>query len=142
MNNLRQANALIIGLVSALTLLACTIGDNTSSQPTPAPAQPTIPRVTLPPGASLPAAPSNLRASQVTRMEITVTWQDNSDDETGFRVYLAGTDVVARVGANVTRATLNNLTCNVQYQYTVRAVNAAGESTPSNAIDVTTAKCP
>jgi hypothetical protein len=77
----------------------------------------------------------------VTRTEIVVTWQDNSNNEAGFRVYLAGTDVVARVGPNETRAVLGNLTCNVQYQYTVRAVNAAGESAPSNAIDVTTAPC-
>ena len=135
----------VIMLVMALALvsgMACRGRDQPALPAATITSAPNPPRPTLPPAASLPPAPSNLRVTQVTQTEITVTWQDNSDNETGFRVYLAGTDVVGRAGPNVTRAVLGNLTCNVQYQYTVRAVNAAGESVPSNAIDVTTAKCP
>jgi len=152
MNQSNKALMLVSVFALALVLLACELGGaDQPAQPTSAPTQPSntvAPRPTVPPAqptaapvTSLPAAPSNLRASQISQTEIIVTWQDNSDNETGFRVYLAGTDVVARLGANVNRAALANLTCNVQYQYTVRAVNNAGESQPSNVINVTTSAC-
>jgi hypothetical protein len=150
----KSSHAVRLGIILliALVLLACELGGaDRPAQPTIAPTQPSntvAPRPTVPPAqptaapvTSLPAAPSNLRAAQISQTEIIVTWQDNSDNETGFRVYLAGTDVVARLGANVNRAALANLTCNVQYQYTVRAVNTAGESQPSNVINVTTSAC-
>jgi hypothetical protein len=146
MNPSKKHRSIFLVILCALVLLACDLGNNDrQTQPTPIPPQPaaTTARPTLPPAqpTSLPAAPSNLRVAQVAQTEIVVTWQDNSDNETDFRVYLAKTDVVARVGANVNRATLTNLTCNVQYQYTVRAVNNAGESQPSNVINVTTSPC-
>jgi hypothetical protein len=143
MNYRKQRITIVVAALFLIAaVLACDLGGRVSPQPLTAPTQMPLPsRPTLLPATSPPAAPSNLRALQVTRTEIVVTWQDNSNNEAGFRVYLAGTDVVARVGPNETRAVLGNLTCNVQYQYTVRAVNAAGESAPSNAIDVTTAPC-
>jgi hypothetical protein len=151
MNSSKKHLSIFLVILCVLVLLACDLGNNDrQTQPTPIPPQPaaTTARPTLPPAqptsptaTSFPAAPSNLRVAQVAQTEIVVTWQDNSDNETGFRVYLAGTDVVARVGANVNRVTLTNLTCNVQYQYTVRAVNNAGESQPSNVINVTTSPC-
>ncbi len=170
MSHPRRTPLFVVALVFVIAALACDLGSadrlsRPTAEPThPPPAQST-PRVTLvppespaprptllatatplrptiPPAVSVPASPSNLRAIQVTQTEIVVTWQDNSENESGFRVYLAGTDVVARLGSNVTRAVLGNLTCNVQYQYSVRAFNAAGESAPSNGINVTTTKCP
>ena len=44
---------------------------------------------TIPQGAyaaSAPAAPSSLRATVVSAAEIVLTWNDNSDSETGFRI--------------------------------------------------------
>ena len=65
----------------------------------------------------------------------TVSWQDNSDNETTFRIYRATTAIslfieVGSVGANVT--TFVDPAGAPGNCWRVTAANAAGESQPSN----------
>lgn len=63
---------------------------------------------------------------------MTLSWQDTSENEDGFRIYRISNDdkkIIAEVGPNVTRyidkgAPLNSC-------YVVTAFNAAGESDPT-----------
>jgi serine protease len=63
----------------------------------------------------------------------TLTWEDTSQDEEGFRIYrVVGKDrkIIAEVAPNVTRYVDRNAPSNACYIIT--AFNAAGESSPSN----------
>jgi hypothetical protein len=81
----------------------------------------------------IPAAPSNLILTSVpnlTSRRITLTWTDNSNNETGFiieRTTSGDYTEVARVGANVTTYTDTGVTVQTIY-YRVRAYNASGSS--------------
>jgi len=91
-----------------------------------------------------PEPPSNLRQIGRTITSITLTWQDNSTDETGFYLYVQnGNDWnrIATLGANATTHTITNLQCGQSYTYRVSAYSNAGESAPSNTVTATTADC-
>ena len=72
-----------------------------------------------------PAAPTDLAASARSQCAIELTWTDNANDETGFRVERSVDGVsftqIASVGANVTRYTSRGLTAGAAYFYRVRA---------------------
>lgn len=79
-----------------------------------------------------PAAPSNAGATVLSRTELQISWQDNSNDEVGFQVF---TYANGRVGsflgtaaANSTSATIINLTGGQSVQYAIFAVNLQNES--------------
>ncbi len=78
-----------------------------------------------------PAAPSNPQATTIDAAQIRVTWQDNSNNETGFKID-DGTGVVATVGANVTSATIGGLAPNSYHCYAVYAYNNSGSSASTN----------
>jgi hypothetical protein len=85
-----------------------------------------------------PAAPTNLQAVQLPT-QIHVTWQDNSDDETGFKLEMKeyptfpGTwQVLADLGPNVTSYQINGLRYNHTYYFKATAYNANGSSAYSN----------
>ena len=67
---------------------------------------------------------------------ITVTWTDNSSNETGFKIERSSDGVVyseiATVGADVTQYIDAGLPNSTQYFYRVRATNASGDSNFSN----------
>ena len=98
--------------------------------------------VRLTPGAvsPAPAAPSGLTGS-LSKGRVRLTWTDNSDDETGFRIEHAagpaGFVQLAVVGANVTQYSDRNLARGVTYYYRVQAFNGAGESPWSNVVAFT-----
>ncbi len=88
-----------------------------------------------PPPATPPAAPSDATATAA-GTTVTVTWTDNSDDETGFEVVREflhkngswrGATVIATTGADATSVTDDP--GSGTFRYSIRAVNDAGAST-------------
>jgi titin len=84
-----------------------------------------------------PAAPTALAATVAGGDQVTIAWQDNSNDEDGFKVEsklgAEGTYTqVATVGPNVTNYESTDLTEGVTYFYRVRAFNVGGNSAYSN----------
>jgi hypothetical protein len=85
-----------------------------------------------------PAAPSGLSASALSESEIQLTWNDNSDDEDGFRVYEAvgscAADLVALgdVARNDESVRIYGLAADTLHCYRISAFNHLGESSFSN----------
>lgn len=80
------------------------------------------------------AAPSNPGATGVTTSAITWTWQDNSSDEIGFKVYAdpgAGppTTLKTTTAASVTSWNYTGLSANTRYAFQVSSTNGTCEST-------------
>src|SRR5205823_1870441 len=66
-------------------------------------------------GGSPPAAPSNLRQTYTTVTGVQISWNDNSSNESGFKIYRWNGSTFAyigQVGANVTNAWDFSLACN------------------------------
>jgi hypothetical protein len=95
-------------------------------------------------GPSLPAAPTNLVATVVSKSQINLTWTDNADNETGFRIErckgstCTNFSLIATVGPNVTSYANIKLTANTTYRYRIYAYNASGNSAYSNIVTATT----
>ena len=94
-----------------------------------------------------PNKPTNLRiaTASITSSSIPLVWDDNSNDETQFKIYKwSGSTYVyvASVGANINTFTVNGLTCESYYYFWVSASNGAGESAKSNQAGGTTGTCP
>lgn len=91
--------------------------------------------------ANTPAAPTGLQATAVSSTEIDLSWQDNSNNETGFIVeaLINGSfQQIGTVNANFTAARITNLTPQTSYTFRIRARNANGTSAPSNQVTATT----
>jgi FtsP/CotA-like multicopper oxidase with cupredoxin domain len=91
-----------------------------------------------------PAAPSNLSAVNVTQVSLTLLWQDNSNNETGFTVQVASDSGFTNIlqtntaGANVTTWDFNGLTAGTPYYFRVQAFTAVDISAWSAPLAVTT----
>ncbi|MBN1676816.1 MAG: fibronectin type III domain-containing protein, partial [Kiritimatiellae bacterium] len=90
-----------------------------------------------------PAAPSSLAAATQSTTSIRLTWNDNSSNETGFKVErsLTGSSgwlQITAPGANTTAYTDSGLSSGTTYYYRVRASNSAGDSGYSNVASATT----
>jgi hypothetical protein len=86
---------------------------NTACASTPNPPPPVMP--------STPAAPSNVSATPASESSITIRWQDNSTDETGFTVSRVGFNPFASVGPDVVTALSYALSQGIEYCYQVQA---------------------
>ena len=101
---------------------------------------------TSPAPAAVPAAPSGLSATAVSRTQINLSWVDNSGNETGFKIERCKNAnctnyvQVNQVGAHVTTFADTGLTKNTTYRYRVRAFNAGGNSSYSNPASARTFK--
>ncbi len=88
------------------------------------------------------AAPTNLAASSIGRTSLTLTWTDNSTNETGYEVErsTAGGAFtrIASLGANTTARTVTGLSSVTTYSFRVRAINQSGASAYSNTITLST----
>jgi len=93
-----------------------------------------------------PAAPSNLSATIVTQTTLTLTWQDNANNEQGFVIERATNSsftknlVTFSVLTGVTSYNDSGLRRNTKYFYRIHAYNPAGASAWSPILNVTTAK--
>lgn len=94
----------------------------------------------------IPPAPSNVQGVAASPNMIDVTWNDNSDNETSFRLERAldtngapgSFALVATLGANVTTYRVTGLIGGTTYWYRVRAQNSIGNSAFANSPSVTT----
>lgn len=93
-----------------------------------------------------PAAPTNLNATAPACDQIDLTWTDNADNESGFKIErsLNGTTFteIDTVGANVTAYSDTTVAESTTYWYRVRAYNGAGNSAYTNVASATTPACP
>lgn len=80
-----------------------------------------------PPPPSPPSQPSELLASEITDNSITLQWVDNAQNETGYIIYQNDV-LIAKLAANNTHYSINNLTPNTSYTYKIVAYNANGNS--------------
>lgn len=84
-------------------------------------------------------APTNLVAVATGAATMELTWEDASDNETGFvierRTQLTSFEQIAVTGVNVTNYTDSGLQASTRYYYQVAATNIAGLSSYSNEAD-------
>jgi hypothetical protein len=120
-------------------------GGNPTPTPTPTATPTATPTPTPTPTPSgAPNAPSNLAGTAVSSSEIDLSWTDNSNDETVFKIErctgnnCSNFGEIAQVGANLTSYPDGGLTRNTWYRYRVRASNGNGDSAYSNVISVKT----
>jgi Fibronectin type III domain len=99
-------------------------------------------------GGTPPAAPSGLTAAAASSSQISLGWTDNSSNENGFRIErcqnagCSSFSQIAEVGSNVTAVGDSGLAPSTTYVYRVRAFNAEGTSSYSNAAEATTQAAP
>ncbi len=83
-----------------------------------------------------PAAPSNLVATAISHNQINLTWQDNSDNEDGFKIERSsdGVNFYERsiVSDNTASYSDIDLQDGFSYHYRVKAYNAVGDGDYSN----------
>jgi hypothetical protein len=96
---------------------------------------------------TLPAAPSGLSATAASSSRIDLSWTDNSNGETGYKIErkigATGTySQVGTVGANVTSYSNTGLSGSKTYYYHVMAYNVTGDSAQSNEANATTPATP
>jgi transcriptional regulator CtsR len=92
--------------------------------------------------AQAPEAPSTLSATPVSSSQIDLGWQDNSADETGFKIEMrtgsGSYSQITTVATGVTNYSSNGLSAGTTYYYRVRAYSGAGDSDYSNEASATT----
>jgi len=91
----------------------------------------------------VPDTPTSLVATTISSIQIYLSWQDNSNDETGFKIErktgILGTFAeIATLGQSITGYSDSGLVCGVTYYYRVYAYNASGNSAYSNEAFATT----
>lgn len=88
----------------------------------------------------MPPAPVNQLVAAVSDKAVTLTWVDQSNDESGFKVQrkvLGSTDYVTVGVANANTATYADIVQNAgTYQYRVLSTNSYGDSISSSVIEV------
>ncbi len=97
----------------------------------------------VPPPPTIPAAPTGLVATTFDDQRIDISWNDQSDNETGFRIERSsgsgGTfSEIDLVGANVSNFSDTGLPADSEFCYRVRAYNSAGDSSYTNVDCATT----
>jgi hypothetical protein len=91
-----------------------------------------------------PASPTNLVATPASSSQIDLTWNDNSNNETGFVIEYAPISNFAtglttiNIGSNMTSYSVTGLSSGTTYWFRVRATNAGLDSSDSNVANATT----
>ncbi|CAA6819717.1 MAG: Unknown protein [uncultured Sulfurovum sp.] len=81
-------------------------------------------------GSPTPSQPTNFQSTSITHNSVTLTWTDNSNNETAFKIYNGNTRL-ATLSANVTQHTLSNLQPNTSYTLAIVSSNGNGNSNTS-----------
>jgi hypothetical protein len=93
-----------------------------------------------------PARPTNLTATAVSSSQIKLSWTDNSNNETKFKIERSGNGTtfvqISAVGVNVTAYIDSVPQASTKYYYRVRAYDSGGNSGYSNTVSATTAPSP
>ena len=87
-----------------------------------------------------PAAPTNVEVVNSTKTSITLSWRNNADGQAKVVVRRNGVRI-AELPANSRSYTDSDLACGDSFNYTVVAINEAGESKPAQ-ITAQTMECP
>jgi alpha-galactosidase len=100
---------------------------------------------TTDPAPAVPAAPSGLSATAISKTQIDLDWTDNADNETGFKIERSkrvNTNFrqIDTVGQDVTSYSDTTVKKNTLYYYRVRATNEYGDSDYSNEASAKTPK--
>lgn len=125
-----RRTARLLAVVTAAVMGACGEPDATVAPRLPGGATAAV-------GSSILAAPSNASAVASGTTEITLSWHDNSSNETAFEVHRSTTGQAgpftlrATLGANVASYHDTGLPTATQYCYQVRAVRVRGTATTS-----------
>jgi len=91
---------------------------------------------------SAPAAPSGISGWSETQEGIRIGWNDNSDNEGGFRIYDSDNNIVAdKIAENTIAHTITGLNCDTLYSVYVVAYNEYGESGKSDIKSFRTEAC-
>ena len=106
-------------------------------------AQSTAATVTTPACSSPPAAPSSLTAVAASSSQINLTWVDNANNESGFKIERATASggpwsQIATLGFNIVSYQSAGLAASTPYYFRVRAYNTGGDSAYSNTASATT----
>ena len=91
----------------------------------------------------VPTAPTNLSIETISETQINLSWQDNSINETGFKIERkTGSDGTYNEidSTNIDTTSYNDtgLNSGTTYYYKIRAYNNAGNSSYSSAVNATT----
>jgi len=95
-----------------------------------------------------PAAPTGLTAVAQSSTAVGLTWTDNANNETSYRVFrrdgaaVTAVQISLDLPAGSTSWQDNGLTASSLYTYSIKAHNAAGDSDWSNEVSVTTPAAP
>lgn len=93
-----------------------------------------------------PNPPENLAATAISNSQIDLSWSDNADNESGFKIErsLDGTTwaQIATAAANATAYSDTGLSASTIYYYQVRATNSLGDSAYSNVASAQTQALP
>lgn len=103
--------------------------------------------VTITSPSFIPTSPSNLSISSTSQNSLTLSWQDNSNSEDGFKIYrwdgVVGEFIYwASVGSNITTFTDLPLNCDWEYFYQVSAYQGDDESPRTDWIKGVVDACP
>ena len=92
-----------------------------------------------------PLTPTHLRVAPLSSSRLRLTWQDNAENELGYRIELLAAgggdefvEIPVPLDTNTRTVILSGLEAGETYSVRVRAFNAAGSSEPSNLVTVST----
>lgn len=90
-----------------------------------------------------PGTPTTLKANVSSSTQVVLSWTDNADNETGFKIERRLGTVgrftqIALVGENAVSFTDDTVSAATTYSYRIRANNVGGDSAYSNDVEATT----
>lgn len=101
-----------------------------------------------------PAAPSQLAATSPSSQQVDLSWKDNSNNESGFKIErsssVSGPFTTSTGAFGLIQTTIDNVTTfsdlnllpSTQYYYRISATNSTGDSVATSSVSVTTGAAP